>query len=106
MSKVVMECARPVDAIAIDFHPRPPRQDGYLINTTPPARIRSGRRRLAVKVLLSYVRVVLSGVINCPRFPDHGHLDLTRILERLFYLCLLYTSDAADDLLCVDLGGR
>ena len=27
----------------------------------------------------------------------------------LFYLyisCLLYTSDAADDLLCVDLGGR
>ena len=26
-------------------------------------------------------------------------------LERLF-ICLLYTSDAADDLLCVDLGGR
>ena len=24
----------------------------------------------------------------------------------LFYPCLLYTSDAADDLLCVDLGGR
>ena len=24
----------------------------------------------------------------------------------LFYACLLYTSDAADDLLCVDLGGR
>ena len=23
-----------------------------------------------------------------------------------FLLCLLYTSDAADDLLCVDLGGR
>ena len=23
-----------------------------------------------------------------------------------FKLCLLYTSDAADDLLCVDLGGR
>ena len=22
------------------------------------------------------------------------------------YVCLLYTSDAADDLLCVDLGGR
>ena len=22
------------------------------------------------------------------------------------YYCLLYTSDAADDLLCVDLGGR
>ena len=24
----------------------------------------------------------------------------------VFYFCLLYTSDAADDLLCVDLGGR
>ena len=24
----------------------------------------------------------------------------------LTYRCLLYTSDAADDLLCVDLGGR
>src|SRR5450756_3201731 len=24
----------------------------------------------------------------------------------LFTICLLYTSDAADDLLCVDLGGR
>ena len=24
----------------------------------------------------------------------------------LYELCLLYTSDAADDLLCVDLGGR
>ena len=23
-----------------------------------------------------------------------------------YYICLLYTSDAADDLLCVDLGGR
>ena len=26
--------------------------------------------------------------------------------EGLAKLCLLYTSDAADDLLCVDLGGR
>src|SRR5450756_572184 len=29
-----------------------------------------------------------------------------RLLRRLLYCCLLYTSDAADDLLCVDLGGR
>src|SRR5659263_51916 len=27
-------------------------------------------------------------------------------LRRIAYVCLLYTSDAADDLLCVDLGGR
>ena len=26
--------------------------------------------------------------------------------SNLFFDCLLYTSDAADDLLCVDLGGR
>ena len=26
--------------------------------------------------------------------------------EKQFRTCLLYTSDAADDLLCVDLGGR
>src|SRR5450756_2923505 len=33
--------------------------------------------------------------------PMHGMQD-----EALVILCLLYTSDAADDLLCVDLGGR
>ena len=27
-------------------------------------------------------------------------------LANINYACLLYTSDAADDLLCVDLGGR
>ena len=29
-----------------------------------------------------------------------------RFIKRSRDLCLLYTSDAADDLLCVDLGGR
>src|SRR5450756_384430 len=28
------------------------------------------------------------------------------LAQALYELCLLYTSDAADDLLCVDLGGR
>src|SRR5450756_3128591 len=28
------------------------------------------------------------------------------VLAYHMYICLLYTSDAADDLLCVDLGGR
>src|SRR5659263_708349 len=32
--------------------------------------------------------------------------NLTNITYYLAYACLLYTSDAADDLLCVDLGGR
>ena len=31
---------------------------------------------------------------------------LCGIVERVANGCLLYTSDAADDLLCVDLGGR
>ena len=29
-----------------------------------------------------------------------------RVIVEYAYICLLYTSDAADDLLCVDLGGR
>src|SRR5450756_3167707 len=32
--------------------------------------------------------------------------DYRVALDRLLDNCLLYTSDAADDLLCVDLGGR
>ena len=39
-----------------------------------------------------------------------NHQLITRTLliqyELLLTICLLYTSDAADDLLCVDLGGR
>ena len=29
-----------------------------------------------------------------------------QLSHRTYTICLLYTSDAADDLLCVDLGGR
>ena len=36
-----------------------------------------------------------------------NELKFTRdIVEPFLYICLLYTSDAADDLLCVDLDGR
>src|SRR5659263_785722 len=41
-------------------------------------------------------------------FLDKGSADF-QCLSLTFdqsYVCLLYTSDAADDLLCVDLGGR
>ena len=41
---------------------------------------------------------------RCRRTPQVEYLTLS--LGRLPYICLLYTSDAADDLLCVDLGGR
>ena len=44
------------------------------------------------------------------RSPYHyGELGLYRLLATMqgqAEVCLLYTSDAADDLLCVDLGGR
>src|SRR5680860_474662 len=33
-------------------------------------------------------------------------LDILFEGTSVYYICLLYTSDAADDLLCVDLGGR
>ena len=39
----------------------------------------------------------------------HGHAVIllhAGLGQRLLKPCLLYTSDAADDLLCVDLGGR
>src|SRR5450756_2691339 len=38
---------------------------------------------------------------------DYGGLSgVMPVYAMLFMVCLLYTSDAADDLLCVDLGGR
>ena len=38
--------------------------------------------------------------------PEAQNPELARELDDLAKHCLLYTSDAADDLLCVDLGGR
>ena len=38
-------------------------------------------------------------------FAEWHSKDLV-VRESLSNICLLYTSDAADDLLCVDLGGR
>src|SRR5450756_807032 len=38
---------------------------------------------------------------------NHVHNSLEKLhMENRIQACLLYTSDAADDLLCVDLGGR
>src|SRR5450756_2322070 len=40
------------------------------------------------------------------RFVPTGGVGPKNLAEYLSIPCLLYTSDAADDLLCVDLGGR
>ena len=54
---------------------------------------------------LRYDLVLIHGFYDCPRiFPGKNAEYL--IGEPLPYGCLLYTSDAADDPLCVDLGGR
>ena len=37
---------------------------------------------------------------------DHMDAQVVQYFPGLNNVCLLYTSDAADDLLCVDLGGR
>src|SRR5665213_4518528 len=42
----------------------------------------------------------------CARCLEPVHEDIAREFDLFYKPCLLYTSDAADDLLCVDLGGR
>src|SRR5450756_1689855 len=49
-------------------------------------------------------RVKAACEIPCPG--PHGPEAHWSVDLNLRHLCLLYTSDAADDLLCVDLGGR
>ena len=53
------------------------------------------------------LRVDRSGALGGRALALLGRADEDRDLaEVLVLVCLLYTSDAADDLLCVDLGGR
>src|SRR5680860_836904 len=54
----------------------------------------SGGGALAKKMGIEFVE--LSAAKSVARMPVEGNTQV----------CLLYTSDAADDLLCVDLGGR
>ena len=57
-------------------------------------------------------RALLGGDVHALEIPERGDSSL-RLLElglveqlSLFHLCLLYTSDAADERSSVDLGGR
>ena len=49
--------------------------------------------------------VIKNPLTNMPYIPGSSLKGKMRFLLEHYY-CLLYTSDAADDLLCVDLGGR
>ena len=53
----------------------------------------------------AYDRGLNNGDQRHVRIGDH-HDRTEEVLCELLGYCLLYTSDAADDLLCVDLGGR
>ena len=53
------------------------------------------------------VAATLQRAANCGlQWPLPEEMSDKQLSERLFPTCLLYTSDAADDLSCVDLGGR
>ena len=57
-----------------------------------------GKRRHMIYITLGVFMVGLSFLLlNIPGAP---------VAIAVSMICLLYTSDAADDLLCVDLGGR
>src|SRR5450756_1090932 len=66
----------------------------------------------AVRERVAPIRAALGddGIVGC--WSPHGPFNMASLLVDeqdlycMFYTCLLYTSDAADDLLCVDLGGR
>ena len=57
---------------------------------------------------------IRDSIIHGGRLPVHVHFVMDEFanvalpdeFDKLLSTCLLYTSDAADDLLCVDLGGR
>src|SRR5665213_3040454 len=55
--------------------------------------------------LIQHVREITAQFETGPHLRSRGRRT-ENDAKRLNHDCLLYTSDAADDLLCVDLGGR
>ena len=64
-----------------------------------------GRNLFSVKQAARNDVVSIFDMTN-PRLETHNHALLLQELGHDLYSCLLYTSDAADDMQCVDLGGR
>src|SRR5450756_2901727 len=73
-----------------------------LDSTEGPNAALKAQHALADRLVLHKLRNALGGQA---KYAISGGAPLGERLGH-FYRCLLYTSDAADDLLCVDLGGR
>src|SRR5450756_1643474 len=58
-----------------------------------------------IRYLGSYVRTLEAQNPNTLFLSAGDLIGASPLVSALFHDCLLYTSDAADDLLCVDLGG-
>src|SRR5680860_478568 len=90
MALVAWQLAIPTTGCAVDYMVgRLQKRDLYLLvgptpkKTCPPGELKTG--------IWEIIRLFLQCLLE---------------MKPLFWICLLYTSDAADDLLCVDLGGR
>ena len=55
--------------------------------------------------LIDYIKIPNKSPSFDPDWEEHGHMEKVLKLA-VAWTCLLYTSDAADDSLRVDLGGR
>src|SRR5450756_2206869 len=62
-------------------------------------------RRQLMKIMLATEQALSMSFVTADAL-DRGEAGSQDAAALLRILCLLYTSDAADDLLCVDLGGR
>src|SRR5450756_3050140 len=62
------------------------------------------RRQLKRRSVLAFFQKLPPCLVGIEACASSHHWS--RELQALGHTCLLYTSDAADDLLCVDLGGR
>ena len=64
----------------------------------------SGRKGVGKTYVTEYLEGMLAGKVEI--YPMATMLKRIVAVVTNCYVCLLYTSDAADDLLCVGLGGR